>query len=83
VNKRFILRIEKLALGGFGLGFHEGKAIFAQRMAVGDLAEVELVKNARTPPLPGPCVGWSGARECGKRTALPLTWTTPAEAAIG
>ena len=47
MNKRFILRIEKLALGGFGLGFHEGKAIFAQRMAVGDLAEVELIKERK------------------------------------
>ena len=36
------LRIEKIAMGGMGLGFNEGKAIFVPYGAIGDLVDVEL-----------------------------------------
>lgn len=43
MKKVFRLRIEKLALGGFGIGYHEGKAVFVPYTAVGDEVEAALL----------------------------------------
>ncbi len=36
------LRIEKIAMGGYGLGFHDSKAIFVPNTAIGDLISAEI-----------------------------------------
>lgn len=47
MNKHFQLKIEKLALGGFGIGFNEDKAVFVPYTAIGDLIEAELVHERK------------------------------------
>ena len=36
------LRIEKIAMGGMGIGFHDSKAIFVANTAIGDLVDAEI-----------------------------------------
>ncbi len=43
----FRLKIEKYALGGFGIGYHEGKAVFVPYTAVGDEIEAELLRERK------------------------------------
>jgi 23S rRNA (uracil1939-C5)-methyltransferase len=40
VSITYQLKIEKLALGGYGIGYHEGKTFFVARAVPGDTAEV-------------------------------------------
>jgi 23S rRNA (uracil1939-C5)-methyltransferase len=47
VKKAFPLTIEKIALGGSGLGFAEGKAIFVPYTAPGDEIEAVLVSERK------------------------------------
>lgn len=41
------LDIQKIALGGMGLGFHGDKAIFVPYTAIGDYVEIELVRTKK------------------------------------
>ena len=41
------LRVEKLSLGGAGLGFHEGKAIFVPYTIPGDVVEVSITHERK------------------------------------
>lgn len=43
MNKRFRLRIEKFALGGFGIGYSDSKAVFVPYTAPGDDIEAVLL----------------------------------------
>lgn len=36
------LHIEKVALGGYGIGYHDGKAIFVPYTAIGDVVDVQV-----------------------------------------
>jgi len=47
VNKNFRLKIEKLALGGQGLGFAEGKAVFVPYAFPGDEIEASLLRERK------------------------------------
>ncbi|MCB5251766.1 MAG: 23S rRNA (uracil(1939)-C(5))-methyltransferase RlmD [Candidatus Cloacimonadaceae bacterium] len=41
------LKIEKIAMGGSGLGFHEGRAIFVPNTAIGDVVKVEITQGKK------------------------------------
>ncbi|MCB5271534.1 MAG: 23S rRNA (uracil(1939)-C(5))-methyltransferase RlmD [Candidatus Cloacimonetes bacterium] len=41
------LIIEKIAMGGSGLGFHEGRAIFVPATAIGDVVTVEITQGKK------------------------------------
>jgi 23S rRNA (uracil1939-C5)-methyltransferase len=41
------LRIEKIAMGGMGIGFHEGKAVFVPNTAIGDLVSVDITHSKK------------------------------------
>ena len=41
------LTIEKIAMGGSGLGFHEGRAIFVPSTAIGDVVTVEITLSKK------------------------------------
>lgn len=47
MNKNFPLKIEKMALGGHGIGFHDGKAVFVPYTAAGDEIEAELLRERK------------------------------------
>ena len=47
MNKLFSLKIEKVALGGYGIGFAEGKAVFVPATAIGDEVVVELLRERK------------------------------------
>lgn len=42
-----ILEIQKIALGGMGLGFHENRAIFVPFTAIGDSVEIKLIRTKK------------------------------------
>lgn len=46
-NEPTIIRIERLAYGGKGIGFHQGKAIFVSDTVPGDLVQVSLEKEKK------------------------------------
>ncbi|MDY0298415.1 MAG: 23S rRNA (uracil(1939)-C(5))-methyltransferase RlmD [Candidatus Cloacimonadaceae bacterium] len=41
------LKIEKIAMGGMGIGFYMGKAIFVANTAIGDLVDAEIYINKK------------------------------------
>lgn len=41
------LKIEKIAMGGMGLGFHDDKAIFVANTAVGDTVDAQIYLNKK------------------------------------
>ena len=47
MKKNFKLTITKLALEGYGIGFHEGKAVFVPYTAVYDEIEAELLRERK------------------------------------
>ena len=47
MKKNFKLTITKLALEGYGIGFHEGKAVFVPYTAAGDEIEAELLRERK------------------------------------
>jgi len=90
VNKHFELKIEKPALGGFGLGYHAGKAIFVPYTAVGDEIEAELLRERKDVAfarvkkylkrgegvVPNPCESFASSIPCGGCDWLDLEYST-------
>jgi len=87
------LRIEKLSLGGAGLGFHDGKAIFVPGAVPGDVLAVELthersnhafgrIINISTPSpdrIASPCPAFAAQPPCGGCDWLTLPYTKQVE----
>ena len=46
--KSINLTIQKAAYGGYGLGFHEGKACFVPYAVPGDVAEIEIIQDKKS-----------------------------------
>lgn len=90
MNKIFTIKIEKPALGGFGLGYHAGKAIFVPYTSVGDEIEAELLRERKDVAfarvsrylkrgegvVPNPCGSFATRIPCGGCDWLALDYPT-------
>lgn len=90
MNKQFPLQIAKIALGGFGLGFAEGKAVFVPYTAIGDQIQAELLRERKDIAfaravhyeqrgegvIPSPCPSFAAEIPCGGCDWLDLDYHT-------